>query len=110
MNDAMTNIGGTSRAEAVRIRFAKHYAIMRKYHTQVGRIKNGTVSKNNKSGRSGVWYNEKRGEYQAYIVVHYKKIHLGLFKNYEEAVAAREEAEHQYFDPLIAAIDDEFGE
>lgn len=66
MNDAMTNIGGTSRAEAVRIRFAKHYAIMRKYHTQV--------------------------------------------KNYEEAVAAREEAEHQYFDPLIAAIDDEFGE
>lgn len=100
MNDAMTNIGGTSRAEAVRIRFAKHYAIMRKYHTQVGRIKNGTVSKNNKSGRSGVWY----------IVVHYKKIHLGLFKNYEEAVAAREEAEHQYFDPLIAAIDDEFGE
>ena len=32
MNDAMTNIGGTSRAEAVRIRFAKHYAIMRKYH------------------------------------------------------------------------------
>ena len=83
--------------------------IMRKYHTQVGRIKNGTVSKNNKSGRSGVWYNEKRDEYQAYIVVHYKKIHLGLFKNYEEAVAAREEAEHQYFDPLIAAINDEFG-
>lgn len=110
MTEVMTSEGRASRADAARIHFAKHYAIMRKYHTQVGRIKNGTVSKNNKSGRSGVWYNEKRDEYQAYIVVHCKKIHLGLFKNYEEAVAAREEAEHQYFDPLIAAIDDEFGE
>lgn len=109
MTEAMTSEGRVSRADTAKVRFAKHYAIMRKYHTQVGRIKNGTVSKNNKSGRAGVWYNVKRDEYQAYIVVQYKKIHLGLFKNYAEAVAAREEAEHKYFDPLIAAIDEEFG-
>lgn len=109
MTEVITSTGRMSKADAVRIRFAKHYAIMRKYHTQVGRIKNGTVSKNNKSGRAGVWYNEKRDEYQAYICVHYKKMHLGCFKNYEEAVAAREEAEHKYFDPLIAAISEEFG-
>lgn len=50
----------------------------------------------------------QREIYQAYITVNYKKMHLGCFDNYAEAVEARIEAEHKYYDPLIAAIEEEF--
>ena len=48
MNEIMTSAGRMSKADAARMRFAKHYEIMRKYHTQVNRIKNGNIAKNNK--------------------------------------------------------------
>lgn len=108
MNEIMTSAGRMSKADAARMRFAKHYEIMRKYHTQVNRIKNGNIAKNNKTGRTGVWFDPKRNIYQAYITVNYKKMHLGCFDNYAEAVEARIEAEHKYYDPLIAAIEEEF--
>ena len=108
MNEIMTSAGRMSKADAARMRFAKHYEIMRKYHTQVNRIKNGNIAKNNKTGRTGVWLDPKRNIYQAYITVNYKKMHLGCFDNYAEAVEARIEAEHKYYDPLIAAIEEEF--
>ena len=50
----------------------------------------------------------QREIYQAYITVNYKKMHLGCFDSYAEAVEARIEAEHKYYDPLIAAIEEEF--
>lgn len=109
MTEVMTSEGRVSRADAARIHFAKHYAIMRKYHTQLTRIKNRTISKNNKTGRTGVWLDQEHNRYRAYITLHRKKIHLGCFEKYEDAVAAREKAEHEYLDPLIAAIDEEFG-
>lgn len=108
MNEIMTSAGRMSKADAARMRFAKHYEIMRKYHTQVNRIKNGNIAKNNKTGRTGVWLDPKRNIYQAYITVNYKKMHLGCFDNYAEAVEARIKAEHKYYDPLIAAIEEEF--
>ena len=49
----MTSAGRMSKADAARMRFAKHYEIMRKYHTQVNRIKKGNIAKNNKTGRTG---------------------------------------------------------
>ncbi len=109
MNEIMTREGKMSKADAARRRFSRHYEIMRKYHTQVGRIKKGTAGKNNKTGRLGVWLNPKTNKYQAYITIHYKKTHLGCFDSYAEAVKAREDAEHEYYDPIIAAIDEEFG-
>lgn len=108
MTEVMTSNGRMTRADAARMRFAKHYEIMRKYHTQVNRIKNRNIAKNNKTGRTGVWRDPKRNLYQAYITVHRKKIHLGCFRDYTEAVEAREQAEHEYYDPLIAAIEEEF--
>ena len=76
MNEIMTKAGRMTRADAARIRFSKHYEIMRKYHTQVNRIKKGTAGKNNKTGRCGVWLDPKTNKYQAYITIHYKKTHL----------------------------------
>lgn len=101
MNEIMTSAGRMSKADAARMRFAKHYEIMRKYHTQVNRIKNGNIAKNNKTGRTGVWLDPKRNIYQAYITVNYKKMHLGSFDNYAEAVEARIEAEHLHIQEII---------
>ena len=108
MTEIMTSNGRMTKADAARMRFAKHYEIMRKYHTQISRIRSGTISKNNKTGHTGVWFNPKTNLYQAYITIHRKKIHLGCFRDYAEAVEAREQAEHEYYDPLIAAIEEEF--
>ena len=35
--------------------------------------------------------------YNAYIQVNYQHINLGTYRTYEEAVAAREEAEKKYY-------------
>lgn len=53
--------------------------------------------KNNTSGRVGVVWDKGRGRYTASITKDYKLIHLGRFKNFEDAVKARESAEIKYF-------------
>ena len=52
---------------------------------------------NNTSGVSGVYFNQRDSLWQAYITVNYKTIHLGCFKDYDDAVKARKEAEEKYF-------------
>lgn len=37
-----------------------------------------------------------KNAWMAYITVNYKRIYLGIFKNYEDAVKIRKEAEIQY--------------
>lgn len=49
--------------------------------------------KNNNSGRTGVFYVESRGIWNAYINVNWRKRSLGNFKTFEQACAAREQAE-----------------
>jgi hypothetical protein len=51
----------------------------------------------NKSGVPGVWWDQERQKWQAYITC--DKIHhpLGRFDTFEEAVAARKAAEERYF-------------
>ena len=51
----------------------------------------------NKSGVTGVWWDESRQKWQAYICVNQKKIHLGRFADKANAVHARKEAEIKYF-------------
>lgn len=62
---------------------------------QLGNVR--ALNKNNTSGHKGVcWY--KRGNcWRAYIVFKRKQYSLGLYKNIEDAVAAREEAERQIY-------------
>mgnify|MGYP000058039159 CR=1 FL=1 len=64
--------------------------------------RNHGLYKHNISGTSGVCFNMQQGKWQAYIRTNekcekkYKQKHLGYFLNYEEAVAARKQAEKEY--------------
>lgn len=74
-----------------------------KYNTNFPSIESKTLWKNNKTGVRGVWFDTSRGCYEAYIGLHRKKILLGRFKNFNDAVEARQNAEEDLFAPLIAA-------
>lgn len=52
---------------------------------------------NNKSGHTGVYWNEKSKKWSAQITVNKKKIHLGLFEKIEDAIKEREKAEINFF-------------
>lgn len=58
--------------------------------------KNKRLNKSNKTGCSGVSKHPLKNRYQSTIGVNNKKIYLGSFLTYEEAVAARKAAEIQY--------------
>jgi hypothetical protein len=60
-------------------------------------IRNKGLKKTNKSGVTGVWYNEKTKKWFAYIWNAYKKHHLGSFDKKEDAVKARKKAEKEIF-------------
>lgn len=82
----------------------------RKYGTNFGIIeRSNKPGKRNKSGRVGVWFNEKTGKYMAYIGINRKLKNLGSYEKIDDAIAAREEAEELYFAPLIAAKNAELG-
>lgn len=51
----------------------------------------------NKSGLKGIYWDEKRRKWQAYINCKGVRINLGRYSNKEEAVKVRKEAELKYF-------------
>lgn len=55
------------------------------------------IRETNKSGRTGIWRNEKLSKWEAYISVDKKKVYLGVFSDFEDAVKAREGAEIKYY-------------
>lgn len=59
--------------------------------------RNKGLTKRNTSGYTGVSWNEKRNEWEVYIFINYKKIHLGWTKDKNEAIKIRKEAEEKYF-------------
>lgn len=70
---------------------------------------NRGLSKRNTSGKTGVSFNKQAGKWVAYIMVDYKRIHLGRFDTFEEAVKIRKEAESKYgftCDDIVADYDD----
>lgn len=78
-------------------------SMSRKYGTNFGIIERTKPDKRNKSGRIGVWFNQKAGKYEAYISINGKRKCLGVFEKIQDAIDAREEAENLYYMPLIAA-------
>lgn len=61
---------------------------------------NGTnrkLSKNNKSKYKGVSWYKRDSTWEVKIMVNYKDIFLGRYKNLEEAIKVRIEAEEKYF-------------
>lgn len=57
---------------------------------------NKVIAKNNKSGVTGVRYRNDSNKWHARISVNSKQIDLGCFKNFNDAVNAREFAEVKY--------------
>lgn len=58
---------------------------------------NRKIPSNNTSGVKGVNFNKGMGKWVARIGYFGKRIHLGAFDNFEDAVKARKEAEKKYF-------------
>lgn len=59
--------------------------------------RNHKVSKSNTSGCTGVSFESYSQKWRAIIMYQGKKIELGSYKNLDDAVAARKEAEAKYF-------------
>ena len=87
----------------IRNNSARNISTNMRYGTNFQTIERENPAKNNRSGHTGVWYNPARGCYEAYISLHRKKIHLGRFSRFDDAVKARKHAEEKLFAPLIAA-------
>lgn len=58
---------------------------------------NRVLLQTNTSGVTGVSFNKKSDKWEAYIGIDNKRIHLGKFNDFEDAVSARKEAEEKYF-------------
>ena len=58
---------------------------------------NAHLYSHNTSGVSGVTYTKQNGKWQVRIGINNKRIHLGYFDEYEEAVKVRKEAEKKYY-------------
>ena len=62
----------------------------------LNRLNHG-ISKNNTSGATGVYYREGSNTWYGEIKYNYKKINLGTFDTFKEALETREKAELKYF-------------
>lgn len=71
-----------------------------KENTNLGRIASKKMQKNNVSNVKGVHKNLD-GYWIANISFKKEKIYLGCFKNKQDAINARKEAEEKYFQPIL---------
>ena len=55
----------------------------------------------NSSGHTGVWFNKRRGLWEAYIDYQKKRYRLGSHKDINDAIRARKEAERRLHDPVV---------
>jgi len=73
--------------------------------TRVASIRSQPMLSNNRSGIRGVHWDANAKKWRAVIYFKGSQIHLGLFKNIEDAKDAREKAEDKLFRPVIEAFD-----
>lgn len=69
--------------------------------SQANNTKNHCVSKNNTSSVTGVKWNKINKNWRATININNKTINLGSFKDFNNAVQARKEAERKYFGEYV---------
>lgn len=72
--------------------------------TNLGRIKNKKVQKNNTSGCTGVSFHKQKGQWYARINFKGRSHSLGYFDKLEDAISARKQAEKMTFDEFIELI------
>ena len=65
--------------------------------TQDKNVLNKKRQKNNKSGKTGVFFDKQNNKWRAYIKYQGKQYSLGTFINKEDAIKVRIEAEKKYF-------------
>jgi len=63
---------------------------------------NASKNPSNKSGVKGVYWSKERQKWCVQITVNWKKMHLGRFDNFDDAVKARKEAEERYHKEYMA--------
>lgn len=74
------------------------------YNTNFQVITQDKPPKNNTSGVKGVSWNKEKEAWDAYIGIHGKRIRLGRYSKFDDAVKARKRAEEEYYQPLIDEI------
>lgn len=62
---------------------------------------NKKKSKSNTSGVKGVYWRKDKNMWVVEIGFQKKRIRIGYFKDFEDAVKARKRAEEQYFEPIL---------
>jgi hypothetical protein len=75
-----------------------------RHATQSCNARNRSIHKNNKSGVTGVSWNKQRKSWGSYIRANNKRKYLGNYKNKEDAVQARWNAEVKYGYPNCNTI------
>ena len=78
----------------------KHHDDVCVENTQLDNLSSKTT-KANTSGRRGVSWSNKDRKWFAYINFQKKRISLGYYDKFEDAVKARELGEEQYFEPML---------
>lgn len=71
--------------------------------TDIKLLMTSVVPSNNHSGTKGVRWHKGTKRWYAEIKLFQRKIHLGSFKSYEDAVNARKSAEREIFDSVVEA-------
>lgn len=64
--------------------------------TQKENCQNMSMKSNNKSGVTGVYYDKRAKRWRAQIYIKQKAVHVGIFDDFEDAVAARNEAVERF--------------
>lgn len=75
----------------------------------MGNCKNRSLSKANSSGKTGVSFDKNSNAWVSLITVNYKTKYLGRYKNFDDAVKARKDAELKYgftCDDVVAEYDE----
>lgn len=72
--------------------------------TQLGKIRDMTPSAANTSGCRGVYYDRKRGFWEASIKFQSRRTRLGCYKTFEDAVVARKKAERIIFGGFLESL------
>jgi hypothetical protein len=68
-----------------------------RWATRTQNSRNLPLSKRNRSGCKGVWWDEKNKAWQVKICVDRRQLFLGRFKDYDEAKLVRQQAEKKYY-------------
>lgn len=73
--------------------------------TQIGKIRNMTLSAANTSGVRGVYLEKKTGHWRARIKFQGKIYSLGTYITFEEAVKARQRGEEEFFGHFLKGLE-----